>query len=98
MEIQNSFQHLVVYFDKLECLVHALFVLTGDDGNHVSHKADMTVDEQSVVWTGLRVGLTCLRVAAGILRHILPSEDSLDAGHFFGNGGVDATDDGVCMG
>ena len=58
----------------------------------------MAIDEQTVVGAGFRVGLAGLRVAAGILRHILPSEDSFDAGHFFGNGGVDSADDGVCMG
>ena len=98
VEIQNSFQHLVVYFDKLERLVHALFVLAGYDSHHISHKADVAVDKQTVVGAGLRVGLAGLCVAAGILRHILPSEDGFDAGHLFGNSGVDAADDGVCMG
>ena len=98
VEIQNSFQHLVVYFDKLERLVHALFIFTGYDSHHISHKADVAVDKQTVVGAGLRVGLAGLCVAAGILRHILPSEDGFDAGHLFGNSGVDAADDGVCMG
>ena len=98
VEIQHGFQHLIIHFNELECLVHALFILTGYDGHHVSHKADVAIDQQTVVGAGLRVSLAGLRVAAGILRHILPSEDSLDAGHFFGNSGVDAADDGVCMG
>ena len=98
VKIQHGFQHLIIYFNELERLVHALFVLTGYDGHHVSHEADVAIDEQTVVGAGFRVGLAGLRVAAGILRHILPSEDSLDAGHFFGNSGVDAADDGVCMG
>lgn len=98
MEIQHGFQHLIIYFNELERLVHALFVLTGYDGHHVSHEADVAIDQQTVVGAGFRVGLAGLRVAAGILRHILPSEDSFDAGHFFGNGGVDSADDGVCMG
>lgn len=98
MEIQNSFQHLVVYFDKLERLIYALFIFTGYDSHHISHKADVAVDQQTVVGAGLRVGLAGLCVAAGILRHILPSEDGFDAGHLFCNSGVDAADDGVCMG
>ena len=98
VEIQNSFQHLVVYFDKLERLIYALFIFTGYDSHHISHKADVAVDQQTVVGAGLRVGLAGLCVAAGILRHILPSEDGFDAGHLFGNSGVDAADDGVCMG
>ena len=98
VEIQHSFQHLVVNLDKLECLVHALFIFTCYDGHHISHKTNMAVDEQTVVGTGFRVGLTSLCVAAGILRYVLPSKDSLDTGHFFRNGGVDAADDGVCMG
>ena len=98
VEIQHGFQHLIIHFNELERLVHALFVLTGYDGHHVSHKADVAIDQQTVVGAGFRVGLAGLRVAAGILRHILPSEDSFDAGHFFGNGGVDGADDGVCMG
>ena len=98
VEIQNSFQHLVVYFDKLERLIYALFIFTGYDSHHISHKADVAVDKQTVVGAGLRVGLAGLCVAAGILRHILPSEDGFDAGHLFGNSGVDAADDGVCMG
>ena len=98
VEIQHGFQHLIIHFNELECLVHALFILTGYDGHHISHKADVAIDEQTVIGTGLRVGLAGLRVTAGILRHILPSEDSLDAGHFFGNSGVDGADDGVCMG
>lgn len=82
VEIQHGFQHLIIHFNELECLVHALFILTGYDGHHISHKADVAIDEQTVVGTGLRVGLAGLRVTAGILRHILPSEDGFDAGHF----------------
>ena len=98
VEIQHGFQHLIIHFNELECLVHALFILTGYDGYHISHKADVAIDEQTVVGTGLRVSLAGLRITAGILRHILPSEDGFDAGHLFGNGGVDGADDGVCMG
>ena len=98
VEIQHGFQHLIIHFNELERLVHALFVLTGYDGHHVSHKADVAIDQQTVVGAGFRVGLAGLRVAAGILRHILPSEDGFDAGHLFGNSGVDGADDGVCMG
>ena len=98
VEIQHGFQHLVVHFDKLERLVHALFIFTGYDSHHISYKADMAVDHQTVIGAGFRVGLTGLRIAAGILRHILPSEDCLDAGHFFCNRSVDGADDGVCMG
>ena len=98
VEIQHGFQHLIIHFNELECLVHALFILTGYDGHHVSHKADVAIDQQTVVGAGLRVGLAGLRITASILRHILPGKDSLDAGHFFGNGGVDGADDGICMG
>ena len=98
VEIQHGFQYLIIHFNELECLVHALFVLTGYDGHHVSHKADVAIDQQTVVGAGLRVSLAGLRITASILRHILPSEDSLNAGHFFCNGGVDGADDGICMG
>ena len=80
LHVREDILQLYGFFSKddlneLECLVHALFVITGYDGHHVSHKADVGIDQQTVVGAGLRVSLAGLRITASILRHILPSED-----------------------
>ena len=97
MVVQHGLQNLILHLDELEGLVHAFLVLTGHDGHHVAHKAYMAVDEQTVARAGFRVGLARLGVAGRILRHILPGEDSFNAGHLFGNRSVDVLDNGVCV-
>ena len=71
VEIHHRLQHLVLHLDELEGLVHALFVLTGHNGHHITHKTDVAVDDQSVTGACLREGLACLGVAGRILRDIL---------------------------
>ena len=97
VEIHHRLQYLVLHLDELEGLVHALFVLTGHNGHHITHKTDVAVDDQSVTGACLREGLACLGVAGRILRHILPGEDGFNAGHLLGHGRVDRPDHGVCM-
>ena len=98
VEIQHCFQHIVFHLDELQRLIHALLVLACYDRHHVAYKTDMTVDEQTVVGACLRIGLSCLRVPAGVLRHIFPGKNRLDAGHFFSHGGVDGPHHGVGVG
>ena len=95
VEIEHRFEHLVLHLDQLHRLIHAFFVRTGKDGNHITDKAHMTVDNKAVIWTGLRISLTGLRIAAAVLIDILPSEDGLHAGDFHRGGLVDRLDDGV---
>ena len=97
VEVQHRLQYLVFHLDELEGLVHALFVLTGHNGHHITHETDVAVDDQSVTGACLREGLTCLGVAGRILRHIFPGEDGFNAGHLLGHSRVDRPDHGVCM-
>ena len=97
VEVQHRFQHLIVHLDKLQRFVHALFVLTGHNGHHITHETDVAVDDQPVTGTCLREGLACLGVAGRILRDILPGEDGFNARHLLGHGRVDRADHGVCM-
>ena len=96
--VQHRFQHLIGDLYQFQRLIDAFVVLARHDGHNVAHEADVAVDEEAVVGAGLRVGLACLRVAAGVLRHILPCKDGLDAGHLLGHSGVDALHDGVGVG
>ena len=98
VEIQHRLQHLILHLDELHRLLDAFVIRTGHDGHDIAHKADVPVDDQTVVGAGLRVGLAGLGVAAGVLVHILPGKDGLDAGHLFGHRGVDGLDDGVGVG
>ena len=97
-EVEKRLEHLVFDLDQPHRLVHALFVLACDNRNDVADKADMAVDDQTVIRTRLGISLACLRVAAAVLRHVLPGEDALHAGYLHGGGGIDALDDGVRMG
>ena len=97
VEVHHRLQHLVLHLDELEGLVHALFVLTGHNGHHITHETDVAVDDQSVTGACLREGLACLGVAGRILRDILPGEDGFNAGNLLGHGRVDRPDHGVCM-
>ena len=98
MEIQHRLQHLILHLDELHGFLDTLLILAHHNGHHVPHKADVAVNDQAVVGAGFGVGLAGLRVAAGVLVHILPGEDGLDAGHLFGHGRVDALHHGVGMG
>ena len=93
--VQNRFQHLIFHLDELERLIHAFFVLAGHNGHHVAHKADMPVNDQTVIRAGFRIGLTRLRITAGVLVYIFPRVDCFDTGHFFCCSSVDGFDDGV---
>ena len=96
--VQHRLQHLIGDLYQFQRLIDAFVILARHDGHNVAHEADVAVDEEAVVGAGLRVGLACLRVAAGVLRHILPCKDGLDAGHLLGHSGVDALHDGVGVG
>ena len=96
--VEDGFQYLIFYFDEFQRLIDAFLVFTGDDGDHIAHKANVAVDDKAVIGAGFRVGLAGLREAAAILRHILPSENCFDARHFFSDRGVDGLDDGVRVG
>ena len=98
VEIQHRFQNLILHLDELHGLVHALVVRAGHDGHHVAHKANVPVDDQAVIGAGFGVSLAGLGVAAGVLVHILPSEDGFNARNFFGDRRVDGLYDGVRMG
>ena len=60
VEIEHRLEHLVLHLDQLHRLIHAFFVRTGKDGNHITDKAHMTVDNKAVIRTGLRISLTGL--------------------------------------
>ena len=95
VEIEHRIEHLVLHLDQLHRLINAFFVRTCKDGNHITDKAHMTVDNKAVIRTGLRISLTGLRIAAAVLVYVLPGEDGLHAGDFHRGGLVDRLDDGV---
>ena len=97
MVVQHGFQHFILDLDELQRFVHALFVLTGHNGHHITHETDVAVDDQSVTGACLREGLACLGVAGRILRHILPGEDGFDARHLFGHSRIDGLHDCIGM-
>ena len=96
--IQNSVQHLVLHFDESEGLVHAFFVFAGHNGNDITHKTDMAVDEQAVTGTGLRERLACLGIPGSILRDVFPGKNRLNARPLFGHRRIDGLDNRVGVG
>ena len=96
--VEHRFQHLILDLYHFQRLIDAFIVFACYDGHHVAHKADVAVDEKAVIGAGLGVSLTGLSVAAGILRHVLPGEDGLNARHLLRHSGVDALHDGVGVG
>ena len=97
-EVEQRLKHLVLDLDEAHRLFHALLVLARNNGDDVADKAHVAVDDQTVIGTRLGVGLTGLRIAAAVLRHILPCENALHAGHLHRRSGVDALNDGVRVG
>ncbi len=91
VEIEHRLEHLVLHLTSFIALINAFFVRTGKDGNHITDKAHMTVDNKAVIRTGLRISLTGLRIAAAVLIDVLPGEDGLHAGDFHRGGLVDRT-------
>lgn len=96
--VQHRFQHLILDLYHFHRLIDAFIVFACHDGHHIAHKADVAVDEKAVIGAGLGVSLTGLGVTAGILRHVLPGEDGLNARHLLRHSGVDALHDGVGVG
>ncbi len=98
VEVQQGLQHIVLYLDKLQSLVHTFLVLARHDGHNVPHIAEVTVDEQTVIRARLRIGLTGLCIATAVLRNVLPGINGFDAGHLHGHLGIDLLHPGMGMG
>ena len=96
--VQHRFQHLILDLYHFQRLIDAFIVFACHDGHHIAHKVDVAVDEKAVIGAGLGVSLARLGVAAGILRHVLPGKDGLNARHLLRHSGVDALHDGVGVG
>ncbi len=97
VEIEHRLEHVVLDFYKLHRLIDACLILSGKNGDNIARKADMAVDHKPVKRTRLRRGLPGLRIAPGVLRHVLPRENCLHAGYAHGALGVDLTHDSVCV-
>ena len=59
MIIKDRFQHLVLYLDHGNGSVHRFFCLSCHNRNRVSYKSDMTIQNQTVIWTGFWISLSC---------------------------------------
>ena len=81
MEIQNRFQNIIFYFNKLHCLERRFFVFSRNDCNGIACKTNVTVKDQSVI--GRRLGKGLSRNSESCLGNIFPSVDIYDTGNFF---------------
>ena len=95
MEIEHRLEHVVLDLYELHRLIDARLVPPGENGDDVAREADVAVDHKPVKRARLRRGLPGLRIAPGILRHVLPREHGFHARHAHGAFGVDLTHDGV---
>ena len=56
--IQHRFQHVIRNLNAPKGLFGSFFGFGSNDSNHITHKAHMTVDDQTIVRAGFRVRLT----------------------------------------
>ena len=87
-EIQHRLKHVVLDLYELHRFVDARLVPPGENGDNVAREADVAVDHEPVERTGLRRGLSGLRITPGVLRHVLPGKHGLHARHAHGAAGV----------
>ena len=85
-EIQNRFQNIIFYFNKLHCLERRFFVFSRNDCNGIACKTNVTVKDQSVI--GRRLGKGLSRNSESCLGNIFPSVDIYDTGNFFCDFGI----------
>ena len=93
--IQNSRKYFIFHLDHFQGTVYTGFVLPGNDGYSISDKADMLIEDQTIVGTPFRIGLPGLGKA--VCRHILPGIDGFDTRNLHGNINIDILDQGICM-
>ena len=94
-EIEHRLKHVVLDLYELHRFVDARLVPPGENGDNVAREADVAVDHEPVERTGLRRGLPGLRIAPGVLRHVLPRKHGFHARHAHGAFGVDLANHGV---
>ena len=94
-EIEHRLEHVVLDLYELHRLIDARLVPPGENGDNVARKADMAVDHEPVERARLRRGLPGLRIAPGVLRHVLPRKHGFHARHAHGAFGVDLAYHGV---
>ena len=79
VHIQHRLQHLVLNAYQTHGMVHCRLIHTGHNGNRVPHKPQTPVQDQPVIGAGLRIGLS--GHGKPLLGHVLPCQDTLNAGH-----------------
>ena len=94
-EIQHGIEHVVGHLDARKGRLGSLLVFRGDNRHHVAHVAHMAIDDQTVVGTCLRIGLS--RVAEALPWHVFPGEHVHHAGNLLRLRRVDVLHDGVGM-
>ena len=82
MIIKDRFQHLVLYLDHGNGSVHRFFCLSCHNRNRISYKSDMTIQNQTVIWTGFWISLSCTCKSSSVLVDILPCIDGLNSRNF----------------
>ena len=80
-EIQQRFQHLIFHLQDFQRLVHSFFTVTCHDCNRIAHISHMTVQDQAVIGTRLRIRLS--RHRKTLLRYIFPGINCFNPGYFF---------------
>ena len=96
-EIEHRLEHVVLDLYELHRLIDARLVPPGENGDNVARKADVAVDHEPVERARLRRGLPGLRIAPGVLRHVLPRKHGFHARHAHGSLRVDLAHHGVCV-
>ncbi len=96
LEIEHGLQHLILDLDEGGGLLRDRFALGGDHGHLVADVAHVFVEDEAVVWTRLRVALSCPRY--GNARAVLPGEHAGDSGKRERLDGVDRENAGEGVG
>jgi len=59
VKVQDRSFHTILDLDPLHGKVYCLLCLSGHNGHCVSHKAQVLIQDHSVIRTKLRIGLSC---------------------------------------
>ena len=96
-EVKHCVQQLIFYFNQRQRLIDSLFRFAGNNRHNVTHKAYMTVEQQTVIRTRFGIGLACIGAALAVLLHVLPGINCFDVRHLGCNRGVDAFNNSIRM-
>ena len=77
MRIEDRRKYIILHLDEPQRPVHTVRIRSCHDRHGISRKANVTVYNQTIAGTELRIGLSREREARHILGHILPGIDRL---------------------